>query len=184
MWQPRGFVSLWACAIAGWPPITRTYKERTGCCNEQFSLLPLVSSPQPEPGFACYHHHPALSFGSGLEHVIRAMASGGGSSLLETPGAWISKESDPELSTPVPLTPPSSIQPAYISTSLKESPTFPPSCDPLPLPLVPIAVHSTPRISYPTLGPRESDPRVRKATLVMPVGVKTTAEATLHVRGT
>ena len=110
------------------------------------------------------------------------MASDDGSSLLEIPGAWVSTELDLNLSSPASPTPHPGIQPAYISAPLKESPTLPLSCDPRLPPSMSIFVRPAPRASYPTFGPRESDPKVRRGSFGMPVSLKAAAEATPQVR--
>ena len=99
------------------------------------------------------------------------MASDDGSSLLGIPGAWVSKESDPDSSFPAPLTPPSRAKPAYIRTSLKEPPTLSPSRDPLP---------SMPIVA--TSGPHESDLRVKRATVIIPANPGTAAGVIPQVR--
>ncbi|KAF9654372.1 hypothetical protein BDM02DRAFT_79589 [Thelephora ganbajun] len=174
--QTCGFVSLSLSRSVRdrrWPLVTQTHKERTVLCNEQQFCFSWFLLPSAEPGSACYHHHPIPFARTGLEH---AMVSDDRSSLLEIPGAWISKELDLDLSLPASLTPPSSIQPACIRTSLKEPPTLPPCCDPLPSPSAQIVVRSTPRTSYHTLGPCKFDHRVTRAILMMPVGSKAAAE--------
>jgi len=99
------------------------------------------------------------------------MASDDGSCLLGIPGAWVSEELDPDSSLPAPLTPPSRVKSAYIRMSSEESPTLPPSCDPIP---------STPTVA--TLGLHNSDLRVEKAIAVIPVGSGTAAEVIHQVR--
>ena len=107
------------------------------------------------------------------------MASDDGNSLLEIPGAWVSTELDTNLSSPASPTPHPGIQPAYISTPLKEPPALPLSCDP---PSMSVFARPTPHTSHPTLGPRVSDPKVRRGSFVAPVDLKTAAEATPQVR--
>ena len=172
---------LVACTIVAGAVRHKRAKTELPCCNEP--LLPVVLIPPLNRTWLCLPPPPSLPF---RQEWTRArhltMASGDRSSFLEIPGAWISKEWDLDLSFSASLTPPSSKEPAYISTSLKESPTPPPRRDLLPPPVVPIVVHSTPRASYPTLGLRKSNPRGRKAIFVMPVDLKAAAETTPQVR--
>ena len=90
--------------------------------------------------------------------------SGDMSSLLEIPGAWISKELDLDLSLPTSLTPSSNTPTAYIRTTLDE---LPPSRDP-PLPTPAPIVHSTPRASRCHTG-GGPDHGVREEAFPMPV---------------